>query len=142
MRNAYFGSIFGKNIWCFYENISNTTKLKQTKTLTMERLLKISEVIVKNDYDSAECHNLESHLLGNVKYGPEYVYENQKKNVFFYVCVKFILFVTPTHAPFMNTLTFPKTSFGFTFSASKHIICGKMNSYNELLFVGIVICAI
>lgn len=65
---------------CFSENINNTTKLKQTKTFTMERLLKISKVIVKNDYESAECHNLESHLQGNVKYGPEYVYENQKKD--------------------------------------------------------------
>ena len=46
----------------------------------MERLLKISKIIVKNDYESAECHNLESHLKGNVKYGPEYIYENQKKD--------------------------------------------------------------
>ena len=46
----------------------------------MDRLLEISRIIVKNDYVSAECNNLELHLKGNVKYGNEYIYQNQKED--------------------------------------------------------------
>jgi hypothetical protein len=43
-------------------------------------LKKINKKIVMNDYDSAEAKNNELHLSGDVRYGSEYIYENQKKD--------------------------------------------------------------
>jgi hypothetical protein len=43
-------------------------------------MLKISKQIVQNDYQSAVLRNTEQYESGNVKYGEEYVYENQKKD--------------------------------------------------------------
>jgi hypothetical protein len=38
----------------------------------------MNRAIVNNDYGTAEMVNKERHLAGNVKYGVEYIYENQK----------------------------------------------------------------
>ena len=40
----------------------------------------MNRAIVNNDYGSAEIVNKERHLAGDVKYGAEYIYENQKND--------------------------------------------------------------
>ena len=44
----------------------------------MNEILSMNRRIVNNDYESAVMSNKENHLAGNVKYGAEYIYKNQK----------------------------------------------------------------
>jgi hypothetical protein len=46
----------------------------------MNEKVSMNRNIVNNDYESAVMNNKENHLTGNVKYGVEYIYENQKKD--------------------------------------------------------------
>jgi hypothetical protein len=44
----------------------------------MEHIINANRVIVTNDYETAELNNMERHMMGDVKCGAEYIYDNQK----------------------------------------------------------------
>lgn len=44
----------------------------------MNDMISMNRKIVNNDYESAVMNNKENHLAGNLKYGAEYIYKNQK----------------------------------------------------------------
>ena len=46
----------------------------------MNKMISMNRIIVNNDYESAVMINKENYLAGNVKYGAEYIYKNQKED--------------------------------------------------------------